>query len=134
MDILQADTRPVKKANPDRVTGEMWDDPIASAAAPANGRVVREVFKSGARTAWHSHPLGQTLYVLSGAGFIGRRQPPPHAVKSGDSVWIEADEEHWHGAAPNAEMEYIAFHAAAKGYVSVWMEYVSEEDYPATTG
>lgn len=99
------------------------------APAPARIRALRVGFEPGARTAWHTHPLGQTLYVLSGVGLVGLRSQSPQAIRAGDTVWIPPGEEHWHGAGPETGMVHLAMQEAYEGRVADWLEQVSEADY-----
>jgi quercetin dioxygenase-like cupin family protein len=129
MDFFPAGSRAAVRGAADRFTGTVWQDPIHSAEDPARLRALRVFFEPGARTAWHSHPLGQILHITGGIGLVGRRNQPPQLVRPGDSIWISPTEEHWHGAAPGSCMEHIAMHEAQNGFVATWMELVSDEDY-----
>ena len=82
-----------------------------------------------ARTSWHTHPLGQTLYVLSGTGLIGLRGEPPRIINAGDTVWIPPHEEHWHGATATNSMYHLAIQESHEGRVAEWLEKVSADDY-----
>ena len=86
-------------------------------------------FEPEARTAWHTHPLGQTLYIISGTGLIGLRNKTPQLIKSGDTVWIPPEEEHWHGASAKNSMTHIAIQEALNGSVAEWLEKVSDDQY-----
>ena len=108
MQIISAGSRPTRKATSDYFTGVVWQDPIIEAAEPARVRALKVSFEPSARTAWHTHPLGQTLYVLSGVGLVGLRNKAPELIKSGDTIWIPPGEEHWHGASANNSMTHIA--------------------------
>ena len=129
MDLFLAGSRPTTKGDTNWFTGRVLIEPINTAPSPARCRSVRVRFEQGARTAWHSHPLGQTLYVISGTGIVGTRDAAPQIMRAGDTVWIAPGEEHWHGAAPDQAMEHIAIQEAESGFVTTWMEYVSDEDY-----
>ena len=131
MDIIKADARPSKKATDKWFTGTVWQDPIIEAPEPARIRALKVSFEPGARTAWHTHPLGQTLYVLSGIGLIGLRGQPPRIIRPGDTVWIPPAEEHWHGAAPETGMVHLALQEALNGAVADWQEHVTDADYLA---
>ena len=85
--------------------------------------------RPGARTAWHTHPLGQTLHVVSGIGLVGLRNEQPKIINTGDTVWIPSGEEHWHGATADNSMTHIAIQEALDGSVAEWLEKVSDEDY-----
>ncbi len=89
-------------------------------------------FEPGARTAWHTHPLGQTLLVTAGFGLVGRWGGEVQEIRPGDTVWIEPDEKHWHGASPDCAMTHIAICEMKDGKAVEWMEHVSDEDYRST--
>lgn len=129
MQIFGAGTRPSMRANPDYFTGTVWQDPIVSAPAPARLNALNVQFESGARTAWHTHPFGQTLHVTHGAGYVCRRGEAPRAIRAGDTVWIPADVEHWHGAGPQTAMTHIAMQEMQEGSAANWLEHVSDADY-----
>ena len=129
MDIIRVSSRPTKKACSEYFTGIVWQDPIIEASEPARVRALKVAFEPGARTAWHTHPLGQTLYVLSGVGLIGLRNKPPQTINAGDTVWIPPNEEHWHGACSTNSMTHIAIQEGLNGSVAEWLEKVSDLDY-----
>lgn len=129
MDIFKLGTRPTTRARADWFTGNVLMEPVVTAPEPARLQAVRVSFEPGARTAWHTHPLGQTLYILSGVGLIGLRGQPPQIMQAGDTVWIPPSEEHWHGAAPDSAMCHLAMQEAQDGRTAIWMELVSDEDY-----
>src|ERR1700734_1207845 len=99
MDIRSTDALQTKHAPTEYFTGTVWQEPLVEAPPPARLRAVRVRFDPGARTNWHTHPLGQTLYVLAGRGLIQREGQPARIIRPGDVVWIPPDEKHWHGAA-----------------------------------
>jgi len=132
MKIIKADSRPTMKASSDYFTGTVWQDPIIEADEPARVRALRVSFEPEARTAWHTHPLGQTLHVVSGVGLIGLRNEAPQLIKAGDTVWIPPGEEHWHGASAANSMMHIAIQEALNGSVATWLEKVSDEEYVFT--
>ena len=132
MKIIKADSRPTMRASSDYFTGTVWQDPIIEADEPARVRALRVSFDPGARTAWHTHPLGQTLYVISGVGLVGLRNEAPQLIKAGDTVWIAPDEEHWHGASAANSMTHIAIQEALNGSVATWLEKVSDGEYSFT--
>ena len=134
MQIISAGSRPTRKANSEYFTGVVWQDPIIEAAEPARVRALKVSFEPAARTAWHTHPLGQTLYVVSGIGLIGLRNKAPELIKSGDTVWIPPDEEHWHGASSNNSMTHIAIQEELNGSVAKWLEQVPDEQYLVNIG
>jgi quercetin dioxygenase-like cupin family protein len=118
------------KGPADWFTGDVYIDPIAAAPAPArvSGNVVH--FTPGARTAWHTHPLGQTIYVTEGICLCQRRGGPIEEVRPGDRVFFEPDEEHWHGAAPNRFMVHIALNEVDDEHPAVhWGEPVTDAEY-----
>ncbi len=132
MKIYPAGTRPTQRAKAEWFTGTVWQDPIDEAPEPARNRALKVLFEPGARTAWHTHPLGQSLYVTSGVGRVALRGQAPRVIRAGDCVWIPPGEEHWHGAGPDTAMEHVAIQEAQNGFVATWMEHVSDEDYLLT--
>ena len=131
MDIHRAGARPTIKARPDWFTGTVWQDPIVDAPKPARVRAVSVSFEPGARTNWHTHPLGQTLYVVSGVGRVQKEGEPVQEIRPGDVVWIAPGEKHWHGAGPQTAMCHIAIQEALDGSHIEWLEPVSDADYGA---
>lgn len=129
MILHRAGGRPSQRANPDYFIGEVWQDPIISAEAPARLHALAVHFAPGARTAWHTHPLGQTLHVTQGAGLICRRGEAPQPIRAGDTVWIPADVEHWHGAGPDTAMTHIAMQEMQGGSAATWLEQVSDAEF-----
>ena len=129
MDIFRAGSKPTKKSSSEWFTGTVWQDPIIEALEPARVRALKVSFEPEARTAWHTHPLGQTLHIISGTGLVGLRNEQPKIINAGDTVWIPPDEEHWHGATPTNSMSHIAIHEAMNGMVANWLEKVTDEDY-----
>jgi len=132
MDIFAAGSRPTQRAPSDYFTGTVWQDPIVSAPAPARLAATRVTFEPGARTAWHTHPLGQTLYVVTGVGRVQTEGGPVREIRAGDVVWIPPGEKHWHGASPINGMTHIAMQEALDGSFATWMEQVSDADYAVT--
>ncbi|RJF78662.1 (R)-mandelonitrile lyase [Rhodopseudomonas palustris] len=132
MDIFAAGTRPTQRASTDYFTGTVWQDPIVSAPAPARLAATRVSFEPGARTAWHTHPLGQTLYVVAGIGRVQTLGGPVREIRAGDVVWIPPGEKHWHGASPSNGMTHIAMQEALDGSFATWMEHVNDEEYSVT--
>ncbi len=129
MQIIYAGSRPTRRASSEYFTGTVWQDPIIEASEPARVRALRVAFEPGARTAWHTHPLGQTLYVISGIGLMGLRNRAPQTINAGDTVWIPPGEEHWHGASASNSMTHIAIQEGLNGSVAEWLEKVSDEQY-----
>jgi len=129
MQIFPAGSRPTKRAPEKWFTGTVWQDPIIEAPAPATLNALRVAFEPGARTAWHTHPLGQTLQVIQGVGRVALRGEAPRVIRAGDTVWIPPHTEHWHGAAPDTGMVHVAMQKALEGQAATWLEHVSEADY-----
>ncbi len=129
MNIYTANSRPTAAANPEYFTGTVLMDPIVTAPEPARVQVVRVSFLPGARTAWHSHPLGQTLHVVSGVGRIQKSGEPIQEILPGDTIWIAPGEKHWHGAAAQNAMSHIAIQEALDGTYADWMDKVTDEEY-----
>lgn len=113
-------------------TGSVWLDEIAAPSAPSRLRMFNVHFAPGAHTAWHRHPHGQVLHVLAGEGFVQRKGGDAEGIRAGDTVWIEPDEWHWHGAGPRTFMTHLAVvEAAEDGGTTEWDAHVGPEDYPA---
>ena len=129
MDIFRTGSKPTKKSSSEWFTGTVWQDPIIEALEPARVRALKVSFEPEARTAWHTHPLGQTLHIISGTGLVGLRNEQPKIINAGDTVWIPPDEEHWHGATSSNSMSHIAVQEALNGTVANWLEKVTDEDY-----
>jgi quercetin dioxygenase-like cupin family protein len=131
MIIHPAGSRPVTTPNPDYFTGKVQMAPVISAPAPARLQGVNVTFSPGARTAWHTHPLGQTLIVTEGEGRVQRAGGPIEVIRAGDVIWFEPNEKHWHGAAPDAAMTHIALQEALDGVSVDWMAHVTDAEYGA---
>jgi quercetin dioxygenase-like cupin family protein len=131
MDIKRNGSQPSAKGPADYFTGSVRiDSPFkGSDAARVGGAIV--TFEPGARTAWHTHPLGQTLIVTSGCGRAQRQGGPVEEIHPGDIVWFAPGEKHWHGAAPGTAVTHIAIAEALDGKVVDWMEHVTDEEYRA---
>lgn len=129
MEIKPAGSRPSMKAPADYFTGAVRQDPLMDAPEPARVRVVSVTFEPGARTAWHTHPLGQTLVVTFGKGLAQSWGGEMREIRAGDTVWFAPDEKHWHGAGPDTAMTHIAIHEVQDGSPADWMEQVSDEQY-----
>ena len=131
MEIKRSGSQPSGKANAAYFTGTVRIDPLFDAREPgrAGGAVV--TFEPGARTAWHTHPLGQTLIITAGCGRVQRWGGPVEEIRPGDVVSILAGEKHWHGAAPSTAMTHIAIHEFLDGASVNWLEQVSDEQYQA---
>jgi quercetin dioxygenase-like cupin family protein len=129
MDIKRNGSRPSSKGSADWFSGSVRIDPLFEAPNPARGRGASVTFEPGARTAWHTHPLGQTLIVTAGAGQAQREGGPVEEIHPGDIVWFAPGEKHWHGASPTTAMTHIAIQEALDGKVVDWMEHVSDAQY-----
>ena len=129
MEIKRIGSQPSGKGPADYFTGTVRLDPLFEASAPARVRGASVTFEPGARTAWHTHPLGQTLIVTAGCGRAQREGGPIEEIRPGDVVWIPPGEKHWHGAAPTTAMTHIAIQEALEGKAVEWMEKVSDEQY-----
>ena len=129
MAIQRNGSQPSVKGPADYFTGAVRVDPLFQAPAPARVRGASVTFEPGARTAWHTHPLGQTLIVTSGRGWVQAWGGPLEEIQPGDVVWFPPGEKHWHGATPTTAMTHIAIQEALDGKVVEWMEQVSDEEY-----
>src|SRR3954447_16161889 len=134
MDIRPSGSVPTRRQPKESFTGVVWQDPIIEAPEPARIRSGKVSFEPGARTAWHTHPLGQTLYVISGVGRIQAKGGPIHEIKAGDTVWIPPGEKHWHGGSPTNAMTHLAMQEAIDGSAVNWMEHVTDAEYGAKAG
>ncbi len=131
MDIFKCGSVATRRAPAEYFTGTVWQDPIVEAPGPARVRAARVSFEPGARTVWHTHPLGQTLYVVAGLGRIQVWGGSIREIRAGDTVWISPGEKHWHGAGPATAMTHIAMHEAADGKHVEWLERVTDEQFAA---
>lgn len=129
MKITKVGSQPSGKGPADWFTGTVRVDPLFQAPDPALVSGACVTFEPGARTAWHTHPLGQTLIVVSGAGWVQRNGGPVENIRSGDVVWFEPGEKHWHGATATTAMSHIAIQEKQGGKVVEWMEQVTDEQY-----
>jgi quercetin dioxygenase-like cupin family protein len=129
MEITRIGSQPSAKGPEDWFTGAVRIDPLFGANAARRGAAASVTFEPGARTAWHTHPLGQTLIVTAGCGWVQRRGGPVEKVHPGDVIWFEPNEKHWHGATATNAMTHIAIHENLDGKVVDWMEKVSDEEY-----
>lgn len=126
MEIKRNGSQSSYKAPQDNFTGTARVDPLFDAPAPARVRGASVTFEPGARTAWHKHPLGQTLVVTAGCGWVQREGGPVEEIRPGDVVWIAPGERHWHGATMNTAMTHIAIQEHEDGKTVAWMEKVAE--------
>ena len=129
MEIKRSGSQPSSKGPADWFTGNVQVQPLFEAPNPARVRGASVTFDPGARTAWHTHPLGQTLIVTAGLGWVQCQGGPVEEIRPGDVVWFAPNEKHWHGATSNSSMTHIAIQEALDGKVVEWMEQVSEEQY-----
>jgi quercetin dioxygenase-like cupin family protein len=129
VDIKRAGSQPSGKGPADWFTGTVRIDPLFQAGASGRVGGAAVTFEPGARTAWHTHPLGQTLIVTMGAGRVQRWGGPLEEIRPGDVVWFPAGEKHWHGAAPKTAMTHIAVQEQLDGKAVDWLEQVSDEQY-----
>jgi quercetin dioxygenase-like cupin family protein len=129
MDIKRCGSQLSGKGPADYFTGAVRLDPLFTAPAPARVTGASVTFEPGARTAWHTHPLGQTLIVTAGCGWVAREGGPTEEIRPGDVVWFPPGEKHWHGATPTTAMTHIAIQEAVNGNVVEWLEKVSDAQY-----
>jgi quercetin dioxygenase-like cupin family protein len=131
MDIKRSGSQPSSKGPAEWFTGSVRIDPLFQAPAPARVFGASVTFEPGARTAWHTHPLGQTLIVTAGCGWVQREGGPVEEIRSGDVVWFPPGEKHWHGATVMTAMTHIAIVEQLDGTSADWMEKVSDDQYRA---
>ncbi len=129
MEIKRAGTQPSGKGPSDWFTGTVRIDPLFTAPDPARAGGASVTFEPGARTAWHTHPLGQTLVVTAGFGWVQRESGPVEEIRPGDVVWFPPGEKHWHGASPTTFVTHIAIQERLDGKTVDWMEPVMDEQY-----
>jgi quercetin dioxygenase-like cupin family protein len=129
MEIKRSGSQPSGKGPTDWFTGAVRIDPLNNPPEPARVGMAMVTFEPGARTAWHTHPLGQTLMVTSGCGWVQRKGGPIEEIRPGDVVWFEPGEKHWHGATATTSMSHIAIQEKLNGSPVDWMEQVSDADY-----
>jgi quercetin dioxygenase-like cupin family protein len=129
MEITRVGSQPSARGPAEWFTGTVRIDPLFAAHDPARAAGASVTFEPGARTAWHTHPLGQTLIVTAGCGRVQRWGGPVEEIRPGDVVWLPPGEKHWHGAAPSTAMTHIAIQEQLDGKVVEWMEHVTDEQY-----
>ena len=134
MDIKPVGSQPSAKGPADWFTGSVRIDHLFQAPHPARVAGASVTFEPGARTAWHTHPLGQTLIVTAGRGWVQREGGPVEVIRAGDVVWFPPGEKHWHGATAMTGMTHIAIQESLDGKVVDWLEHVTDGDYMAETG
>ncbi|MBB3427184.1 quercetin dioxygenase-like cupin family protein [Rhizobium sp. BK312] len=131
MDITRNGAQPSGKGPSDWFTGTVRIDPVFAANDARRAAASSVTFEPGARTAWHTHPRGQTLIVTAGLGLVQREGGSVEEIRPGDIVWFEPGEKHWHGASPTTAMTHIAVHEHLDGKVVDWLEHVTDEQYHA---
>jgi quercetin dioxygenase-like cupin family protein len=129
MEIKRAGSQPSGKGPAEYFTGMVRVDPLHTAPDPARMATALVTFEPGARTAWHTHPLGQTLIVTAGCGRVQLEGGAVQEIRPGDVVWIAPGERHWHGAGPQTAMSHVAIQERLEGSVVTWAEHVTDEDY-----
>ena len=129
MEITRIGSQPSNKGPEDWFTGAVRIDPLFAANNARRGAAASVTFEPGARTAWHTHPLGQTLIITAGIGWVQKEGGPVEEVRPGDVVWFEPNEKHWHGATATSGMTHIAIHENLNGKVVDWMEKVTDKQY-----
>jgi quercetin dioxygenase-like cupin family protein len=129
MEIRRSGSQPSGKGSADYFTGTVRIDPLFSPPDPARVASALVTFEPGARTAWHTHPLGQTLIVTAGLGWVQRDDGPVEEIRPGDVVWFAPDEKHWHGATSTTAMSHIAIQEKLNGSPVTWMEHVTDAQY-----
>ena len=132
MEIQRCGSQPSGQGPEDYFTGTVRVDPLFQARAPGRVVIASVTFEPGARTAWHTHPLGQTLVVTSGCGRVQRWGGPIEEIRPGDVVWFPPGEKHWHGAAPTTAMSHLAIQEKLDGKTVDWMEHVSDAQYQSS--
>jgi quercetin dioxygenase-like cupin family protein len=131
MDIKPAGSQPSAKGPADWFTGNVRIDPLFQAPHPARVAGASVTFEPGARTAWHTHPLGQTLIVTAGQGWVQREGGSVQVIRPGDVVWFPPGEKHWHGATSTNGMTHIAIQESLEGKAVDWLEHVTDAEYMA---
>jgi quercetin dioxygenase-like cupin family protein len=131
VEIKRIGSQPSAKGPADYFTGTIRVDPLFKAADPARASGASVTFEPGARSAWHTHPLGQTLIVTAGCGWVQSWGGPVEEIRPGDVIWTVPGEKHWHGAKATTSMTHIAIQEALNGKVVDWMEKVGDDQYPS---
>ncbi len=129
MKIQRAGSSPSAKGPSDWFTGSVRVDPLFQAPDPAMVNGASVTFEPGARTAWHTHPLGQTLIVTAGLGWCQREGGPVEEIRPGDVIWFAPGEKHWHGASPTNGMSHIAIQERLNGKTVDWLTHVTDDEY-----
>ena len=133
MEIIRNGSAPSEKGPAEYFTGNARIDSQFHRSEPARVTGAIVTFEPGARTAWHTHPLGQTLYIISGVGRVQTKGAPVQEIRAGDVVWIPPGEKHWHGGAPSTGMVHIAMQESLDGSHITWMEHVTDAEYSAAS-
>lgn len=134
MELRRAGSQPSQRGPAEYFTGTVRLDPLMTAPSPARVSCASVTFEPGARTAWHTHPLGQTLVVIAGCGWTQCEGEPIVEIRPGDVIWCPPNHRHWHGATPRTAMTHIAIQESLDGKFIEWMEQVSDEQYLAGPG
>jgi len=129
MEITNGSSRPSEEGPAEYFTGDVRIDPLFEPNDDARAAALSVTFEPGARTAWHTHPLGQRLVITSGCGLVQREDGPIEEVRAGDVVWFPSGEKHWHGARPEKAMTHIAIQEELDGDAISWMEHVTDDEY-----
>ncbi len=129
MEIRRAGSQPSAQGPSEWFTGKVRTDPLFSPPGPARASGLLVTFEPGARTAWHTHPLGQTLIVTAGCGWMQLEGGPVEEIRPGDVVWFAPGKKHWHGATPTTGMSHIAIQEKLDGLPVDWLEHVTDEQY-----
>jgi quercetin dioxygenase-like cupin family protein len=129
MEVFATDGRPTRRGRAEYFTGSVWLDDVATCGPPSRLNIVRVTFEPGARTGWHTHPISQVLYVLSGVGRVQKAGEPVRVLRPGDTVVVGPGEKHWHGAAPDRLFVHLAVQEAQDGSATTWLEPVSDAEY-----
>ncbi len=131
MEIKRSGSQPSSTASADYFSGHVRIDPLFSPPEPARVAMADVTFEPGARTAWHTHPLGQTLIVTAGCGWAQSEGGPVETIRAGDVIWFPPGEKHWHGATATTAVSHIAVQEKLNGKTAEWLEHVSDEQYRA---
>jgi quercetin dioxygenase-like cupin family protein len=134
MEIKRCGAQPSAKGPEEYFTGAVRIDPLFAPPDPSRIAMALVTFEPNARTAWHTHPLGQTLIVTAGAGWVQHEDGPIEDIRAGDVIWFAPDEKHWHGATATTAMSHIAIQEKLNGSPVDWMEHVTDEQYSKSRG
>lgn len=133
MEYIRSGSQPSRRAPAENFTGTVRVDPLYQAAPPSRARAGSVTFEPGARTNWHTHPLGQMLIITAGCGMVRSWGGAIQEVRAGDVVWFPPNEKHWHGASPTTPMTHIAIAEPLDGVTATWMEPVTDDQYLPTS-